>query len=408
MSAPVTLVIGAVYFLTFLWSLKRKTGTVDEIIPARHALTSVILFVIATGIQFSGFTLTIVWMLEALFLVWCGARFKLKYIWQSALIACVPAVLRLLSMQETWVYAQDGDFSLIFNQRFLAFAVMTASIGGIIVIIKNLQDKYIPDFRPVLHYGWCILLFFLCTVEAKDYILKYNELLLLYFLVVVWAVYSLPLVFFGLRKRISPILKCGIGALYLSIWFAVFQGFAIYELIDEFTPLFNFRAVSLVLVTGGLLVHTFLLKQNRDVYKWIVTVSRVVQIAVVLLVFVLITAETRDIFEKAVFSLPQSTITDTEIDRLINLKQLSLSGVWLGYSICLMVIGMWRRFQGIRIMSIVLFGITILKIFIYDLSFLEQPYRILSFIGLGLILLAVSYVYQRYKDVIFSSEIKKE
>jgi uncharacterized membrane protein len=54
--------------------------------------------------------------------------------------------------------------------------------------------------------------------------------------------------------------------------------------------------------------------------------------------------------------------------------------------------------------SIVLFGFTILKIFIYDLSFLETLYRIFSFIGLGVILLAVSYLYQKYKDVILGVE----
>jgi uncharacterized membrane protein len=55
-------------------------------------------------------------------------------------------------------------------------------------------------------------------------------------------------------------------------------------------------------------------------------------------------------------------------------------------------------------LAIALFGVAILKIFIYDLSFLETLYRIFSFIGLGLILLVVSYLYQRYKDVIMIVE----
>jgi len=407
LTAPVTLVVGAVYFLTFLWSLQRKSVANDESTLARNVLTSVIFLVIATDIQFSDFTLAIVWMLESLFLVWCGVRFKLKYIWKSALIVCVSAILKLLSLQESWVYVQDGEFSLMLNQRFLAFAVITASIGGITVIMKNLQDKYITYIRPALHYSWCILLCLLCSVETKDFLYDYSELTMLYVLVVVWAVYSLPVVHFGLRQRITPLLACGLGALCLSGVFAVVHGLAGYEPINEFTPLLNLRAISLVLVIGGLLIHSFQLKRHLDVNTWIVPVSGAIQVSVVLLAFVLLTAETSDIFEKAVSLLPQSTDTDTELGRLISLKQLSLSGVWLGYSMFLMAVGMWRRFQGVRIMSIVLFGITILKIFVYDLSFLEQPYRILSFIGLGLILLAVSYVYQRYRDVIFSSEIKK-
>jgi uncharacterized membrane protein len=65
-----------------------------------------------------------------------------------------------------------------------------------------------------------------------------------------------------------------------------------------------------------------------------------------------------------------------------------------------MVLGIWKRVRLLRVVAFVLFGITILKIFIYDLSFLETLYRIFSFIGLGVILLAVSYLYQRYKGII--------
>src|SRR3990172_9895963 len=90
-----------------------------------------------------------------------------------------------------------------------------------------------------------------------------------------------------------------------------------------------------------------------------------------------------------------------DVVRTLNLQQLSLSGVWLAYSVALMTVGIWRNFRELRLFAIALFGVTILKIFAYDLSFLETLYRIFSFIGLGLILLAVSYAYQRYKHVLF-------
>jgi len=43
----------------------------------------------------------------------------------------------------------------------------------------------------------------------------------------------------------------------------------------------------------------------------------------------------------------------------------------------------------------VLFGVTVLKVFLVDLSALGGIYRILGFIGVGLVLLAVSFIYQR-------------
>ena len=42
-----------------------------------------------------------------------------------------------------------------------------------------------------------------------------------------------------------------------------------------------------------------------------------------------------------------------------------------------------------------LFGLTVLKVFLVDLSSLGGIYRILGFMGVGLVLLAVSFLYQR-------------
>jgi len=81
------------------------------------------------------------------------------------------------------------------------------------------------------------------------------------------------------------------------------------------------------------------------------------------------------------------------------MKQLSLSGVWLLSSILIMLAGLWRRVRNLRLVATALFGFTILKIFIYDLSFLQTLYRIFSFMGLGVILLGVSYLYQKTRGL---------
>ena len=67
----------------------------------------------------------------------------------------------------------------------------------------------------------------------------------------------------------------------------------------------------------------------------------------------------------------------------------------------LFVIGVIRSSAAPRYGAILVFGLSIVKIFISDLSFLQTPYRIVSFLVLGLILLAVSFVYQRYRTLLF-------
>ena len=60
-------------------------------------------------------------------------------------------------------------------------------------------------------------------------------------------------------------------------------------------------------------------------------------------------------------------------------------------------VGIWRRLKPARLYAIGLLYFAILKVFLFDLAFLVQPYRIVSFFGLGLILLLVSLLYTRFE-----------
>ncbi len=62
--------------------------------------------------------------------------------------------------------------------------------------------------------------------------------------------------------------------------------------------------------------------------------------------------------------------------------------------------GFAARERMLRLSGLALLLGCILKLFLYDLRNLETMFRILSFIGLGVILLAVSWIYTRFKDEI--------
>ena len=86
---------------------------------------------------------------------------------------------------------------------------------------------------------------------------------------------------------------------------------------------------------------------------------------------------------------------------LANLKlaqQLSISVIWTIYGGAMLTVGIARRSKMLRVLGLLLLGLTIFKVFLFDLSSLEKLYRIISFIVLGLILLAVSFLYQRYRQ----------
>lgn len=68
---------------------------------------------------------------------------------------------------------------------------------------------------------------------------------------------------------------------------------------------------------------------------------------------------------------------------------------WAILGSALLVWGYLRGRRDVRVLGLSLLGITTFKVFLYDLASLELIYRIVSFILLGAILLAVSYSYQR-------------
>jgi uncharacterized membrane protein len=70
--------------------------------------------------------------------------------------------------------------------------------------------------------------------------------------------------------------------------------------------------------------------------------------------------------------------------------------VWfMVFGAILLGVGFWRRTAFLRWQALLLLAVTIIKVFLFDMSALSQGYRILSFLGLGVLLFAVSYVYQR-------------
>ncbi|MGA8145693.1 MAG: DUF2339 domain-containing protein [Candidatus Acidiferrales bacterium] len=76
-------------------------------------------------------------------------------------------------------------------------------------------------------------------------------------------------------------------------------------------------------------------------------------------------------------------------------QQLSLSSLWLVYALGLLAAGIWKKSAVLRWQALALLGVVIGKVFLFDLSFLERFYRIISFLLLGLALMLISFFYQR-------------
>jgi uncharacterized membrane protein len=92
---------------------------------------------------------------------------------------------------------------------------------------------------------------------------------------------------------------------------------------------------------------------------------------------------------------------------LINLLDLSgsetpyglgLSILWGAYSLMLIMIGIAKQRKYLRIAAMILFGITLVKLFLYDISSLGTIAKTIVFVLLGIFLLIISFLYNKYKS----------
>jgi uncharacterized membrane protein len=184
-----------------------------------------------------------------------------------------------------------------------------------------------------------------------------------------------------------------LGALILGVLRLLF--------IDNFHPetlIVNWRMAVFVVAIAVLgLVAWYGSKREDDVGRSAVVLSVV---ALNLLTLIALSREVADYFMRQMAAAnPQpgqwvpGAVSETRSLEIA--RDFTFSALWMAYGAMLMIVGFWRRSAFVRWQALVLIAVTIAKVFTYDVSELERGYRIVSFIVLGALLLAISFVYQR-------------
>lgn len=84
--------------------------------------------------------------------------------------------------------------------------------------------------------------------------------------------------------------------------------------------------------------------------------------------------------------------------------KLGLSILWGVFALVLMIVGIYRRKIHLRISAISLFGLTLVKLFFYDIADLSTISKTIVFVTLGILLLIMSFLYNKYKTIIFGPD----
>ncbi|MGV6848494.1 MAG: DUF2339 domain-containing protein [Marinibacterium sp.] len=108
-----------------------------------------------------------------------------------------------------------------------------------------------------------------------------------------------------------------------------------------------------------------------------------------LLVFWYLTLEVRRAFWGPKIGLSPQTLP-------VNAEVYAYSAVWILNALALLALGILRRSAALRFASLAVLMVTVAKVFLFDLSDLTGLYRVASFLGLGVTLMIIARIYQRF------------
>jgi uncharacterized membrane protein len=301
-------------------------------------------------------------------------------------LAQLASVLALLSFANAVVYFLQA-YAMInpVDSTYMAwFALALAAVY--IFLSAQIRKRSIAKDSPVLHQLHLVLALAFITVAVPIRLSAH-------WITIGWFVEAGVLLWIADRIKSDLLNVFALGALALGVVRLL--------LIDNFETtrlIFNMRFVTYLVAVAVLGAVAFYSSRRADEAG-----RQVAAVAVVALNVLMLTAlshEVADYYSRQLGELHapfarKNAGHGNEWHRIEIERDFTYSALWMAYGAVLMAIGFVRRSAFARWQALVLIAATTLKVFIYDVSELDRAYRIVSFIVLGALLLAISFAYQR-------------
>ncbi len=359
-------------------------------------------------IQLHGHAITLFWSAEFVLLYWLSDYSGIRLFKLSSAILCG---LTFLSLAMDWQIAGNqnpGGLHLIYaNMRGLVTnLVVIASFASLAFLIRRSKDddaaglnnKYLSRTALTIAVG---LLYLTCMFgvnlafrQLNTYTIPnvYHRLVTeLFALVIVWMLQH--------KWRVSPVFQ--IAALVICFLFLVVSADGILELRDA------------ILTGKGLWVHFYMhwvdtallgalfylvIQGIRKEKEFFESAIKGLSVVLVIMALAFLSMELANIY--IIVAYPGDTISNLQVQ----FSRGGLTVIWALSSFGLMWLGMKHRQKMLRIISLGLFSIVLLKVFISDISDISKGGKILVFILLGVLLLTVSFMYQKLKKFIIDDK----
>lgn len=406
--------LGVINFV-FAYSLF-KNGRVDRTLVYLF-IGLVLTFVsLVAPIQLKGNYITLFWASEAVLLLWLSEKSGLTMLRKTAFFVLG---LMLISLAMDWQLYYQVGYNLehrfpVFNRAFITSAFAAIAIA-VFYYRYSKQMQVIDAFDVQKPNDWGITpqqlqLPFQLLILAVLYVgilLELNNQVTYYapqVFVMANGIYHYLLFIYLLfrvkkQSKLMHQILAAIAMLLLlcyPLWYnheviAVRMQYVLNEIGIGYFLLHYVLILTFLACLLGIKKQLVLLdfKQGKDFFTWS-TCFLLVYLASAELDHFLVLAQYRNINDLWVI--------------LYESHGVGYAILWGVSSFLLMYFGMRWKSRTIRIISLSLFGITLLKLFLFDLRGLSEGGKIAAFLSLGVLLLIISFMYQRLKVLLLRDE----
>ena len=313
------------------------------------------------------------------------------------------ATLKLLAFDAFNVHLDPQTFIPILNIRFLAFVIALALLSGLTFWFRREQD-HLTEWEAYVFQNLLIVANLVALWMLSQEVIHYFNSLEVknerdYFsamqlsLTALWALYGSVVASVGLARRLPPLRWAGLGL--LSVATVKLLGFDALELhLDPqtFIPILNIRFLAFVIALALLSGFAFWFRRERDsltgqeayVFPTLLTAANAVALWML---------------SQEVIYLFGSLSVKNE-DTYFNSTHLSLTVLWALYSMGVIGAGIAAQSRWVRLAGIGMLAVPVAKLFVFDVFLLDMEYRVAAFLTLGVLLLTMGLVYQRYSHAV--------
>nr|WP_315217536.1 DUF2339 domain-containing protein [uncultured Flavobacterium sp.] len=427
-----TAAIGVLNF-GYAWFLYKKFGLDKTAVYLLVGLTLTFI-TLAIPIQFEGNYITLFWAAEAVMLMWLGQKSKITY-YRFASIIVHTLMIGSLLMDWLAIYRSESNLNILFNKICITGIFAVASLFAVCFLLKNEEEEleqfgfiFNPKkYRHALRFTGLIMSYFVglfeVSFQADTRIIGVNSAATLP--TVYHLVFSAAL-FYGLCKsknRASYQLASLIAVVNIVLFAFWFSNYAFYEhgryittgIYQRIGFYLHYISLFLTLYFGYKLYQinkenpVFELFQKKFIV-WIAAFFIIYIASTELMLHGLVLSNspvtTQDIQSSNLYHAPNET-PDNEQDANNLMQQTRTQIIKTGFPILwgilafiFLIIGIRKRIKNLRIIALTLLGLTILKLFLFDISNASETGKIIAFILLGILILIISFVYQKIKVLV--------